>query len=217
MRRLQPISRRINTSATEKVDTGLIPGRIKSKLVFITSPFDVQQLKRQCKASTCVVDRWQLDSKTVGPSLSTGQGNLVNKMELQLQTSTQLLLLREMWKLYLQVESVFVVHSLYCPPSDWYANLKIRPFKSVSKHFIGGATLQSQCEWQYLPNPKQSSCDCLSPNRAPSFALRINSSKSLIKNKNIKLLKYFTKTRTVPKAFSFIIKKQSYNIAHVKG
>ena len=74
-----------------------------------------------------MVDRWQLDSKTVGPSLSTGQGNLVNKMELQLQTSTQLLFLREMWKLYLLVESVFVVHSLYCLPSDWCANLKIRP------------------------------------------------------------------------------------------
>ena len=43
-------------SATETVDTGLIPGQVKpkpkKKLVFTASLLDVQPLKGQCEAST---------------------------------------------------------------------------------------------------------------------------------------------------------------------
>ena len=53
------------------------------KLVFTASLLDVQQLKGQCEASTVSgrqEGRGQLDSKTKKvPSLSPGQGNLVNK------------------------------------------------------------------------------------------------------------------------------------------
>ena len=52
----RPISSRVNrASATETVDTGSIPGRVKPKtikLVFTTSLLDVQQLKGECEAST---------------------------------------------------------------------------------------------------------------------------------------------------------------------
>ena len=66
-----PISGRVDrASATETVDLGSIPGRVKPKtikLVFTASLLDVQQSKGQCKASTVCgrqVGRWQLDSKT---------------------------------------------------------------------------------------------------------------------------------------------------------
>ena len=66
-----PISGRVDrASATDSVDSGSIPGRVKPKtlkLVFTASLLDVQQLKGQCKASAVCgrqVGRWQLDSKT---------------------------------------------------------------------------------------------------------------------------------------------------------
>ena len=68
---LYPISGRVDrASATEAVDTGSIPGRVKPKtikLVFTASLLDVQQLKGQCEASIVCgrqMGRWQLDSKT---------------------------------------------------------------------------------------------------------------------------------------------------------
>ena len=57
-------------SATEAVDTGSIPGRVKPKTIKIgitASLLDVQQLKGQCEASNVCgrqMGRWQLDSKT---------------------------------------------------------------------------------------------------------------------------------------------------------
>ena len=82
----QPISGRVDrASAIETMDSDSILGRVKpktKKLVFTASLLDVQQLKGQCKASAeCgrQVGRWQLHSKTERP-LSSGQGNLVNKM-----------------------------------------------------------------------------------------------------------------------------------------
>ena len=56
------------------------------KLVFIASQLDVQQLKRQYKASEArrrQVAAWHKDLKL--PSLSNGQCNLKKKMQLQLQ------------------------------------------------------------------------------------------------------------------------------------
>ena len=76
-------------SASETVDSGSIPPRVKPKTikksVFTATLLDVQQLKGQCEASTmCGIDRWAgvtawLDGRKV-LSLSPGQGNLVNKM-----------------------------------------------------------------------------------------------------------------------------------------
>ena len=57
-------------SATEAVDTGSIPGRVKPKtikLVFTAFLLDVQQSKGLCEASAVCgrqVGRWQLDLKT---------------------------------------------------------------------------------------------------------------------------------------------------------
>ena len=69
--RLEPISGRVDrASATEAVDTGSIPGRVKPKTIKIgihSFPLDVQQLKGQCEASIVCgrqMGRWQLDSKT---------------------------------------------------------------------------------------------------------------------------------------------------------
>ena len=56
-------------SATETVDSGSIPGPVKSKIiniVFTASLLDTQQLKGQCEAFTvCGIQKgmWQLDSK----------------------------------------------------------------------------------------------------------------------------------------------------------
>ena len=70
-KKLTPISGRVDrASATETVDSGSIPGRVKPrtvKFVFTASLLDVQQLKGQCEASTAYgrqVGRWQLDLKT---------------------------------------------------------------------------------------------------------------------------------------------------------
>ena len=57
-------------SATEAVDSGSIPGRVKPKtikIVFIASLFDVQQLKKQCEIPPCVVDRRAGGSLTQRP------------------------------------------------------------------------------------------------------------------------------------------------------
>ena len=54
-------------SATEAVDLGSIPGRVKPKtikVVFTASLLDVQQLKEQCEASSVCgrqVGRWLLE------------------------------------------------------------------------------------------------------------------------------------------------------------
>ena len=65
------ISGRVDrASATEAVDSGSIPGRVKPKTVTIgihSFMLDVQQLKGQCEASIVCgrqIGRWQLDSKT---------------------------------------------------------------------------------------------------------------------------------------------------------
>ena len=65
-----PIGSRVDrVSATETVDSGSIPGRVKpktKKLILTAFLLDVQQLKGQCEASTVCgkqVDRWQLDWK----------------------------------------------------------------------------------------------------------------------------------------------------------
>ena len=73
--------------ATETVDSGSIPLRVKpkSKSIGIAAfLLDLQQLKGQCQASTVcgnLVDRWQLDSKTERffPLLPAGQGNFANE------------------------------------------------------------------------------------------------------------------------------------------
>ena len=63
---IEPISSRVN--ASESMDS--ILGRVKPKIIeigFAVSLLDVQQLKRQCEASTVCgrqVGRCQLDSKT---------------------------------------------------------------------------------------------------------------------------------------------------------
>ena len=60
----------LRASATEAVDTGSIPGRVKPKtvkLVFTAFLLDVQQSKGLCESSAVCgrqVSRWQLDSKT---------------------------------------------------------------------------------------------------------------------------------------------------------
>ena len=71
-------------SATEAVDSDLIPGRVKPKTTKIgiySFLLDVQQLKGQCEISTVCgrqVAAW-LEGQKV-PSLFPHQGNLVNKM-----------------------------------------------------------------------------------------------------------------------------------------
>ena len=67
----QPISGRVDrASATETVDLGLIPGRVKPKTIKIgihSFLLDVQQLKGQYEANAVCgrqVGRWQLDLKT---------------------------------------------------------------------------------------------------------------------------------------------------------
>ena len=83
-----PISGQVDrASATETVDLGSIPvgsNQRLQKLVCTASLLDVQQLKKQCEASTVCgkqVVRWQLDSKTERSlRCPPGQGNLVNKM-----------------------------------------------------------------------------------------------------------------------------------------
>ena len=71
--------------ASEIVDSGLIPDRVKQRLVLVFKfVFAASLLGRSAikiesaKPPSCLVDRWQLESKI--PSLSTGQGNLVKKM-----------------------------------------------------------------------------------------------------------------------------------------
>ena len=80
-----PISGRVDrASATETVDSGSIPSRIKPKTMKIgihSFLLDVQQLKEQCEASTVCGRQVAtlLENRRV-PLLSPGQGNLVNKM-----------------------------------------------------------------------------------------------------------------------------------------
>ena len=71
-------------SATETVDLGSIPGPVKPKTIKIgiySFSLDIQQLKRQCKASTKCGRQVaaKLEDRKV-PSLSPSQSNLVNKM-----------------------------------------------------------------------------------------------------------------------------------------
>ena len=84
----QPISGRVDrASATEAVDSGSIPGRIKSKTIKIgiySFPAWRSALKetvwslRRVWWTVGQVAAWLEDRKV--PSLSPGQGNLVNKM-----------------------------------------------------------------------------------------------------------------------------------------
>ena len=82
---MYPISGRVDRAfATEAVEWGSIPDRVKPKTIkigFTAFLLDVQQEKGKCEASIMCgeqVAAWLEDRK--GPSLSPVQGNLVNKM-----------------------------------------------------------------------------------------------------------------------------------------
>ena len=74
-------------SATEMVDLGSIPGRVKpklEKLIFTASLLDVQKLKEKCEASIVWGKQeavWLEDRKV--SSLSPSQDNFVNRMVLE--------------------------------------------------------------------------------------------------------------------------------------
>ena len=73
---LQKASDRVDISyATETVDRGSIPGRVKPKiikLVFTAFVLDAQQLKGKCEAFTvCAVDRWE--DSSLSQSCKTGR------------------------------------------------------------------------------------------------------------------------------------------------
>ena len=73
-------------SATETVNSGSIPGRVKPKTIKIgihSFPATFSNKRDSVKPPPCVVDRWaggSLTRRQKVPSLSPGQGNLVNEM-----------------------------------------------------------------------------------------------------------------------------------------